>query len=54
MFQVLVYPIPFAILLGIMNYLYFKKQGYSNWGQLYLSVIVFYAFGVMLLQFLLK
>jgi hypothetical protein len=54
MFEVLVYPIPFSLVAGLINYVYFRKQGYSNYTSLYLSVILFYALGVMLTQFLVK
>lgn len=54
MFKVLIYPIPFALIAGLVNYSYFRKQGYSNYTSLYLSIILFYALGVMITQFLVK
>lgn len=37
------YPIIPGVILGTLNWLYWKKQGYTNVGQLVLGILVFYA-----------
>jgi hypothetical protein len=43
MIEQLLYPIFPALVLGILNWLYWKKKGYTSINQLILGIIVFYA-----------
>lgn len=36
--------------LGTINYLYFRTKGYTSYGQLYLSVIAFFALTLLVLK----
>gem|GEM_PF-1076712 len=47
-------PILPAFIIGIINYMYNRKKGYTNVGSLIISVIAFYAIFYMILKFALK
>jgi len=40
-----------GLFFGTINYLYFRKKGYTSYGQLYLSVIAFFALSFMILKY---
>ncbi|MCH2225526.1 MAG: hypothetical protein MK066_12215 [Crocinitomicaceae bacterium] len=39
----LIYPIPPAIGFGVLNWLYWRKQGYTSIAQLFIGILIFYA-----------
>lgn len=41
--KVLIYPIIPAVIIGLLNYFYWRKKGYRSTTQLVLSMMVFYA-----------
>lgn len=41
--KILLYPLLPAIILGLVNYLYWRKKGYRSTTQLLLGIMVFYA-----------
>lgn len=41
--KVLIYPIIPAILIGFLNYLYWRNKGYRSTTQLVMGIMVFYA-----------
>lgn len=49
----LIYPIPPAIVAGILNWIYWKHKGYSSASQLVMSILIFYAafYGILRLYF---
>jgi hypothetical protein len=42
-----------GLLLGTLNYLYFRKKGYTSYGQLYLSIIAYFGLSLLFLKYLL-
>jgi hypothetical protein len=40
-----------GVLLGMINGIYWKKQGYKGWHLFYLGTMAFYAMSVMILKF---
>jgi len=41
--KILLYPLLPAIIIGFVNYIYWRKRGYRSIPQLLLSIMVFYA-----------
>lgn len=50
--RLLLYPILPAIIVGILNYLYWRKQGYSAIAQLFMGIFIFYAIFYSILKIL--
>jgi hypothetical protein len=50
----LIAPILPALIIGLINYLYNRKRGYTNVGSLIISVIAFYAIFYLMFKFFLK
>jgi len=47
--------IPIAsIIIGVLNYIYWRKKGHSNWGILLFGTIISFIFLATLSKFLLK
>jgi hypothetical protein len=38
------FPLPFAILVGVLNWMYWRKQGYTSFSTLFMSCCVAYVF----------
>ena len=53
MIQLFVYPLIPAVLLGILNYLYWKRQGRAGIQQLILGFMLFYAAGFLMAKYIL-
>jgi hypothetical protein len=49
----LILPLFPAFVLGTINWIYWRKRGYSNSGAIVMSYIVFYAISYMLMKFFL-
>jgi uncharacterized membrane protein YhfC len=43
-----------SIAIGVINYIYWKKRGYSNWGILLFGTIVSFVLMAMLSKYLLN
>jgi hypothetical protein len=41
-----------AIILGVLNGIYWRKQGYRGWHLFYFGIIVFYGLSMMVFKFL--
>jgi len=39
-----------GILLGVLNGIYWRKQGYRGWHLFYLGIVAFYTLSVMILN----
>lgn len=52
MYSMLLLPIIPAAILGTLNWLYWRKKGYTSAGQLILGIIVFYGIFYMLFKVL--
>ena len=46
----LIFSLISALVLGILNGLYWRKQGYKGWHLFYLGTMAFYALSVMILK----
>ena len=49
--MIYVYPIAPALILGILNWLYWRRQGFTSVGQLVLGIIVFYALSYPVIKY---
>lgn len=48
--MILVYSFSFGIVAGLINYLYFRKQGYTSFTVLILGIFAFSAIAYMFLK----
>lgn len=46
------FAIGLGVCLGTINFFYWRSRGYSNWSNLYLSIIAFFVLGLLFLKLL--
>ena len=44
------YAITIGVSLGSINFLYWKKKGYTNFSNLYISIIAFFVLSLLILK----